>query len=251
MLNAHPEIISVGELIDLNRRLQPSDNGRYTPCSCGAPSLWQCEFWSRVNEVAQQTEGKSLGELDVRSYSDLDERRSPNAAVFRAISKAAGGRFIVDSSKRPGRLSYLMQLKGVEVFPIHLVRDPRGQICSMVRKSGGFFKHIYNYTLIHERIKWMLRATPHAVVQYEELVHDPERTLGSVLEPLGLRFDSRQLLGSEQVQHTLSGNKFRWRPNGIVLDQRWKQSLSQSQQLAIRLGTAYSWHRLGKPTRER
>jgi hypothetical protein len=85
----------------------------------------------------------------------------------------------------------------------------------MVRKSDGFFKHIYDYMLIHERIRWRLRAVPHAVVHYEELVLDLERTLSSVLEPLGLRFDSRQLLSSEHVQHTLGGNKFRWQPNGL------------------------------------
>lgn len=249
MLNAHPEMVSVGEVIDLNRRLQVRDNGRYAPCSCGAPSLWQCEFWSRVDEVARQTEGMSLAQLDVCNYGEPDIRRSPNAAVFRAVSKAAGKRFIVDSSKRAGRLSYLLQLKGLAVYPIHLIRDPKGQICSMIRKNGGFTEHIFNYALIHARIRRTLKSVPHRVVRYEDLVLDPEETLSRVLAPLGLRFDPQQLRWAENAQHALAGNKLRWQPKQLVIDERWKESLSRFQQFAIELGTA--WHRLAKPTRER
>ena len=70
MLNAHPEIISVGELVNLARHLEykKPHKKRYTSCSCGAPSLWQCDFWSRVNKATLQTEGKSIGELDVLNY---------------------------------------------------------------------------------------------------------------------------------------------------------------------------------------
>lgn len=248
MLNAHPEMVSAGELKDLGQQLQVRENGRFAPCACGAPSLWQCEFWSRVEEVLRQAEGRSLAELVLCKYPKPD---TINAAVFRAISKAAGKQFIVDSSKRPGRLAYLMQIKGLEVYPIHLIREPKGQICSMVSKNGGLLKHIRNYVLIHEQIRRTLRSIPHSVVRYEELVLDPERTLAGVLEPLGRKFHRRQLLWAEQVQHTIAGNKLRWQPNGLVLDERWKQSLGKFQQFAIDLGTAYSRLRLAKTTRER
>ena len=245
MLNAHPEMVSVGELIDLNRRLQTRDNTRCSPCNCGAPSLRQCEFWSRVDEVARQTEGRSLEELDVWNYGPS----SPNAAVFRSISKVAGKRFIVDSSKRPGRLSHLLQLEDVAVYPIHLIRDPRGQICSMIRKNGGFTKHIFHYELIHARIRRTLKATAHRVVRYEDLVLHPEDTLNKILKPLGLKFDPQQLLWSEQVRHTIAGNKLRWQPDELILDERWKRNLSWIQRFAIQLGTAYFWRRFAKPHR--
>ena len=128
MLNAHPEIFAVGELIDLNRG---AGENSHPPCPCGAPSLRDCEFWSRVNERTQQEQGLALSALDVLNDRKLDERSAPNAVVFRAISKVSGKKFIVDSSKRPGRLAYLMQLKGLDVFPIHLIREPNGQIWSL------------------------------------------------------------------------------------------------------------------------
>ena len=84
MLNAHPEICAVGELIDLNR---VTKRETLPPCRCGAPSLWSCEFWSRVNECTLEAEGKSLSQLDVLNDRGLDERSAANAVVLRAISQ--------------------------------------------------------------------------------------------------------------------------------------------------------------------
>ena len=133
MLNAHPEIFAVGELIDLNRGARGSS---HPPCPCGAPSLRDCEFWSRVNDLDAAGAGLCRSpSLDVLNDRKLDERSAPNAVLFRAISKVSGKKFIVDSSKRPGRLAYLMQLKGLDVFPIHLIRKPNGQIWSLSKEE--------------------------------------------------------------------------------------------------------------------
>ena len=241
MLNGHPAIFAAGELIDLNRVTRGSSQ---PPCPCGAPSLSECEFWSRVDDWTQQEDGMSLSDLDVLNERRLDERSAPNAILFRAISKVSGKNFIVDSSKRPGRLAYLMQLKGLDVFPIHLIRKPRGQVWSLSKKNGGFLQHICDYVRIHERIHRIVRHAPHSVIQYEDLVYDPKGTLGSILEPLGLQFHQAQLSWAEQRQHTIAGNKLRWQPNDLVLDERWRESLTPTQQFIIGLGTAYTRRRL-------
>ena len=191
-----------------------------------------------------QAEGKSLSQLDVLNDRGLDERSASSAVVLRAIRKVSGKRFIVDSSKRPGRLAYLLQLKGLDVFPIHLIREPTGQVASLRRKNGGFLRHIYDYVRVHERIRSMVKSVHHSVVHYEDLVREPERTLTSILEPLGLQFDQAQLRWAEQTQHSLAGNKLRWQPNDLILDERWKEHLSPAQQFVIGLGTAYSRRRL-------
>ena len=89
-----------------------------------------------------------------------------------------------------------------------------------------------------------MRIAPHSVIHYEDLVYDPKGTLGSILEPLGLQFDQAQLSWAEQRQHTIAGNKLRWQPNDLVLDERWKESLTPTQQFIIGLGTAYTRRRL-------
>ena len=99
---------------------------------------------------------------------------------------------------------------------------------------------------IHERIYRIVRSVPHRVVYYEDLVRDPKGTLGSILEPLGLQFDQAQLSWADQRQHTIAGNKLRWQPNHLILDERWKESLTPAQQFIIGLGTAYSRRRLSR-----
>lgn len=247
MLNAHPAIFSAGEVLKLNRQLgvkhvhKLAQKGTHAPCSCGAPSLWQCEFWSRVDAQTRATAGKSLADLNMLDHAAQDETSAPNAVVLKAMAEVSGKSFIVDSSKLPKRLSYLLGLKGLDVYPIHLIREPKGQINSVVRKHGGFLKHIFRYELIHAQIRRALRSVPHSVVRYEDLVEAPEATLRGLLAPLGLDFDPRQLAWAEAEKHEVAGNRIRFdETSALVLDEVWKTSLSSVQQRAIELGTALS-----------
>jgi len=249
MLNAHPAIFASGELLKLNRQLKVKDarKGTHAPCSCGAPSLWECRFWSAVDRRTRETSGKSLVDLDMLDYRDLDGASAPNEVVFKAVSEVSGKGFVVDSSKLPGRLSYLMRLKDLEIYPVHLVREPKGQINSVVRKHGGFLKHIFRYELIHEQIRRSLRSVPHSVVHYEDLVRDPKSALQSILQPLGLDFDPRQLDWAEAEKHEVAGNHMRFDARSeLVLDESWRRSLSPLKQRAIEFGTLLSRQTLPK-----
>ena len=64
-------------------------------------------------------------------------QKPPYAVVFKAMAEVSGKSFVVDSSKLPGRLSYLTTLKDLDVYPVHLVREPKGQINSVVRKQAA------------------------------------------------------------------------------------------------------------------
>lgn len=243
MLNAHPAIRSSGEVLKLNRQLEarPDRKQTYASCACGAPSLWQCPFWSAVDARARASSGKSLSALDMQDYSTLDAASAPNAIVFRAMAEASGRDFIVDSSKLPRRLSYLLKLEALDVYPVHLVRDPRGQINSVVRKHGGFLKHIFRYEWIHAQLRHMLRGRPHSVVHYEDLVREPETALRAVLAPLGLEFDPRQLDWASAEKHEVAGNHMRFdETSDLILDESWKNALSPAKQRAILLGTLHA-----------
>jgi Sulfotransferase family len=186
--------------------------------------------------------GKSLAALDMLDYGDDDTATPPKAIVA-----ATGKDFIVDSSKLPKRLSYLMRLKEIDVYPVHLVRDPKGQINSVVRKHGGFLKHIFRYELVHEQIRQALHSVPHSVVHYEDLVRDPAATLKTILEPLGLSFDPRQLAWAEAEKHEIAGNYMRFDDTSeLVLDEGWRKSLSPLRRRAIDFGTLISRQTLPK-----
>ena len=249
MLNAHPAIFASGEVLKLNRQLKIKDarRGTHAPCSCGAPSLWECQFWPAADRRTRETSGKSLVDLDMLDHTELDAVSAPNAVVFKAMAEVSGKSFVVDSSKLPGRLSYLMRLKNLDVYPGHLVREPKGQINSVVRKHGGFLKHIFRYELIHEQIRRALKSVPHSVVHYEDLVRDPKGTLQSILQPLGLDFDPRQLDWAEAEKHEVAGNHMRFDARSeLVLDESWRQSLSPLKQRAIEFGTLLSRQTLPK-----
>jgi hypothetical protein len=250
MLNAHPEFVSVGEVLKLNRQLGYRDPERktYAPCSCGAPSLMQCKFWSAVDAEIRATTGKSLTELDVLDSGTRDPSHAPNVTLFKAIAAVSGKNFIVDSSKIPRRLDQIMQSPGLDIYPVHLVRDPKGQIASVMRKHGGFLRNILRYEIVQEQIRHKLKFVPHSVVRYEDLVRDPERSLNSILQPLGLSFDRRQLDWAEADKHIVAGNHMRYQTtSSLVLDERWRERLTARQQHIIDLGTTRS-RRLVPPT---
>ena len=92
MLNAHPEIVSTGEVIRLKRAWI---NSKPAACTCGNP-VAECTFWLRVDQRARELSGKSLTELNMLDHSCSDERSAPNVIVFRAISDVTGKAFIVD-----------------------------------------------------------------------------------------------------------------------------------------------------------
>jgi hypothetical protein len=236
MLNAHPAIMSVGEVLNLNRVRHSSKTGKVkeTKCSCGAVGLLQCAFWSSVNTRIKQTGGTTITRLD------LNEHLTANSLLFHAISDVSGKKFVVDSSKVPNRLQHLLLQEELKVYPIHLVRKPAGQIASVIKKHG-LAKSILYYEVVHARVRQMLKSVPHSLVRYEDLVNDPKRTLQSILEPLGLEFDTRQLAWAEQEKHSFAGNHARFQSKSeLVLDEAWKYRLTPAQRLLIDLGTVLS-----------
>jgi len=244
MLNAHPEIISVGELLKLNRvKRSKSGKPKFTRCSCGASGLLRCEFWSRVNERILHDYGKSLADLDLDHYCHSAEGPDANSILFRAISEVSGKEFVVDSSKLPRRLKHLMGYDELNVYPIHLIRDPRGQIASVIAKNG-LMKSILYHEVVHAQARSALKSVPHSIARYEDLVRKPEKTLDQILEPLGLRFNPRQLHWAEQLKHSFAGNHVRKQSKSeLVLDERWKHRLSPGQISLIGVGTVLSQNR--------
>jgi hypothetical protein len=87
----------------------------------------------------------------------------------------------------------------------------------------------------------MLAGVPHSVIRYEDLVSDPETALNSVLAPLGLSFDPRQLSWADAEKHEVAGNHMRFdATNELVLDTSWHEGLSAAQKFAVDAGTSIS-----------
>src|SRR5262245_36737394 len=68
MLNAHPEVISVGELKQLGRFARLAKKKRAHRCTCGAKTVRHCPFWTGVNAATQQTIHRDINQLNVENY---------------------------------------------------------------------------------------------------------------------------------------------------------------------------------------
>jgi hypothetical protein len=249
MLNAHPEVVSVGELKQLGRFARLEKIGRRRRCTCGAQTVHECEFWSRVGAIIGADTGQSLKDLNVENYGDEASFNRDNVTLFKAIAEASGKDYIVDSSKHPARLMLLLRNPAVDVFPIFLLRNPKGQICSAQKRSAPLTTLIGSYVRTNRDIHNAVKDRPHAVVHYEELVQRPESTLTLLMQALGLSFDPRQLQWAAPMRHNVGGNGMRRGTSSeLKLDERWRNHFSLAEKVAIDIGTVpgrYPFLKLG------
>ena len=242
MLSAHPDIVSAGELKQLGRYARSARRlGRKPRCTCGALSIAECPFWAKVDTIVRGHLRRGLGELNTENYSDLAGFGRDNAVLFDAISIAVNKRYIVNSSKHIDRLELLFTNQELDVYPIFLVRDPRGQICSALRKKAkpeenayGFFRLIGSYVATNRKIHKLILEAPHAVVHYEALAADPQATLTKLMPQLGLAFHPSQLNWATGERHNIGGNRMRFTSTSeLKLDERWRRQLTLVQKLAV------------------
>lgn len=242
MLNAHPEVISLGELKQLTRVLLMKKRrrpGEVHPCTCHAESLWECPFWSRVNDYMKAKGGRSLAEINVDRYDDPESFYADNRLLFEALAAISGKKYIVDSSKSYRRLKLLLKTPGLDVLPIYLKRDARGQVWSCMKKTKTAAPSLRAQTMRYIwgnlRIENALGDHPYFALSYEDLVARPKATLQALMREIGLDFDPIQLEWASQERHTVAGNRMRWTDRSdLILDQAWRRNLTALQALGIK-----------------
>jgi hypothetical protein len=238
MLNAHPQMVSVGELKQLARFARLEKIGRHRRCTCGARTVHECEFWNRVGAIIEADTGQSLEDLNVENYRDEASFARDNVTLFKAIAEATGKEYIVDSSKHPARLMLLLRNPIIDVLPIFLLRSPKGQICSAQKRPTSLTTLIGTYVRTNRKIYSAVKDRPHAVVHYEQLVQQPEATLALLMRGLGLSFDPLQLQWAAPVRHNVGGNGMRRGTSSeLKLDERWRDHFGLGEKVAIDIGT--------------
>ena len=243
MLNAHPELVSVGELKQLSRFAR-FNKPKQPRCTCGKLSLWDCDFWKSVNDVTNRISGKTIADINVENYEEFIGFQKDNVVLFKAIAEASGKQYIVDSSKSRVRLQLLLSNPDLDVFPILLIRNPKGQICSMLQKKK--YKHVslgklmHSYIETNRRVYRLIKNRPHYILRYEDLVTRPEQTLNSLMQTIGLSFEQAQLNWAAQERHNVGGNGMRRDSTSeLILDDKWRYQLTFLQKLSIDLGTIF------------
>ena len=282
LLGSMPGLTSVGEL----RYLWERGIGENALCGCGAP-VPRCPFWSAVLRSAYAGNPPDLALIKTADRRFLRLRTFPKllrahgdphrlgppapayaadlAGVYRAIGAQCDG-IIVDASKLVSYGYLLRHIDGIDVYVLHLVRDPRGVAHSwsrrrirtdrgagpdrMARESA--VKSAVLWDVWNAAVEWCWRTTPtrYVRVRYEDFVADPAAALRPVLELLGVRADvpvRPDGLVEIGTSHTVAGNPNRMATGStrLAADDEWRTAMRRHRRLLVTGLTAPLLRRYG------
>jgi len=267
MLGAHSQIATCGEI-----HIWPHEiaQGGVRPCSCGR-SILDCPFWiemrQRVDPLQQQhpqihffrerhNAGKTLrlerlsefsrNHLLPQTIEEISIFAQNNHEVLQSfldLIRANLGRdirWIVDSSKDPYRLLWLIRSNLFNIKVLHVIKNPHAFIYSVTKNvQKDWFKHLK--TAAKQSAKWSIEnyliaqvqqhlpESSYLLVNYEKLAAHPTETLNDICQIIGCNFETQMIDNFRQGSiHTIAGNPMRYEKRGIFLDERWKASLSTS-----------------------
>lgn len=283
LLGAHPEACTVGELAPGG--IGNPDNYR---CSCGEP-IRQCDFWGRVRQamadqgipgfdicspgtviqrvpsgyarrllaplprgpLLEAVRDLALGaSVAWRKHLAQTQRRS--AALVRALLSITGARVVVDSSKHPLRLKYLLRNPALDIRVIRLIRDGRAVALTYLNEwefadaadpalrggGSGTRRPPARRTMAEAAREWrrsqeaaecvLARLSPNqwTEIRYEALCSQPQATLHQLCAFLGLDPAKATLDFRSKPQHVVGNGMRLDRTSEIRLDERWKTHLT-------------------------
>lgn len=259
-------------------------------CSCGA-AVRACPIWSDAFSAVEaggvEIDPDRMVALRRRCWSGhlpqmlasprlaswyldrLEEYPAVVEATYRAVADRAGSQVIVDSSKEPHYSWILRDRTDLDVYFLHLVRDPRAvaHSWSRTRAEHGFRGLVemgrrgplrsslyYDVSNVAAERIWGGSAR-YAFLRYEDLIAQPAEALRAVADFVGESIES-PLDGASfdaAPQHVAWGNPNRFDGGRIHLrpDVAWLQDQSPLSATTVRLATAPVAGRYGYPWRRR
>jgi hypothetical protein len=260
-------------------------------CGCGA-RVHECEFWAPVLQrtagvdprrrperlVALQREhlGASPRELlAIRRSSGRPDAFSPQRLyadvltdLYAEIVEATGARVIVDSSKIATDAYLIATLTEIELYVVHLVRDPRATAYSWARnkrKDPGLALDMGKLGPATSSAYWLRRnAVIEALLRprlrdrylrlrYEDFVADPRATVAELGALVGETVAHPPFVGERTVRlgpnHTVGGNPRRFSRGDIEIrpDDEWRSAMARVPRMLASLPAVPLARRYGYP----
>lgn len=290
ILGQLPRTFAAGELRYLWQRGVEQDH----LCGCGEP-FSACPVWTAVMQRVRAADGSAPDEAAIgrRLRTRLRLARLPGAIargalgrralaahaddeviaqVYRAIASEADADLIIDGSKLPPYGLLLRQQPGIELFVLHLVRDPRATAFSWLRRKptrdtaegaamqrqetwkSSLLWTVWNLTVVRF---WKDDGPQVCRVRYEDFVADPVGQLSRVATMVGADPDRLPFVGPDRVQlaptHSVAGNPNR-HDTGVVrlrADDQWRTDMTRWDRAVVTLVTAPGLRRFGYPLNTR
>ena len=262
LLGAHPNLWTLGEA----QNLPWEHRNRRSLCGCGKP-VQEDDFWQSVaDDIPLEIEGYHIGyfrnvvqvgkvvrwqllpdlmrgHISEKWRSAVREYGEKNVQYFEAVREEAEDRtdkdieWLIDNSKDPYRLFWLQHSGRFRIRAIHLVKDPRAFVYSVLKRQEAYtLKNVLRYTgrwivenaIISRVLQKSIYDKDAQRLTYDELALQPEQTLQSIGRWIGVEYDS-DLTDTfrEYENHAIAGNMMRWRQSEdeIRLDESWKENL--------------------------
>lgn len=290
LLGEIPGFAAVGELRYLWQRGLVENR----LCGCGTP-VASCEFWKAVLERAFGTRPDLVPSRIIDELATLQNPRTiagllrpsrkPAAeaafgttvsaleALYTGIRDLTGANVIVDSSKPPTFGALLEMVPSVDLYVVHLIRDPRACAYSLQRKKvatdrpdAGLmrrqppWKAALTWDLWNVAAETVARRQGTRALQarYEDLVERPDHEVARILRLVAADAGPLPSFGGPRpihlaVNHTVAGNPSRLdRTIDLRLDDEWTRSMEPNHRRAVSaltspLMTRYHY-KLAKPS---
>ena len=176
------------------------------------------------------------------------------ARLYQAVGQETGCGVIVDSSKSPLYAEQLKALPGVDLYLLHLVRDPRATAHSFQRKKQ--LPDFSDERLMQQQAPWvssrrwalwqavtelLWRGRPdrYLRVRYEDFVRQPRRTVQRIAAlvdevPAELPFSSDSTVRM-QPTHSVSGNPNRFTTGSVEVraDDEWVHVMRRTDRMLV------------------
>jgi len=245
-------------------------------CGCGVPFAL-CQFWEGIIQHAQQ----GLPDFDPQEMAQLTHKlarsrhlplmmtgigrqwldmqsliyRTWLAQLYQAIQNVNQSRVLVDASKFPSYAFHLSRMPSIELYLLHLVRDPRAVAYSWQRKrinpdsqrpmgrmsiaKSALMWRMWNQSI--ESISQTLPDPQHYMrLRYEDFVDHPELNFQQLCaflnEPLALHEITNALAQQPQENHAIAGNPARFQQDGFKIksDNTWQTEMSTIQKFQVK-----------------
>lgn len=244
-------------------------------CGCGVP-VPECPVWSPIlarafgrswtvdaGRIARlKKRRRSLSSLLLERYlnrpGDIEYRRAVET-LYLAVQQETGCRVIVDSSKSPVHAKRLDSFPRIDVYFVHLVRDPRATTYSWLRKrtlpdfgddrlmlrQSPFetARRWVRWQVVAELL-WRRRRGRYLQVKYEDFVRDPRRAVERILGFVGEGAASLPFVDESAVwlapTHSVSGNPSRFEVGTVQVrdDSEWEDNMQRGHRMFV---TALTW----------
>ncbi len=271
ILGSSPKAVSVGEL----RYLWDRGMVENKLCGCGE-AFDSCQYWSTVLNHASLSANPETGRRyaeRVGSDATLSQliamltaggrryrrRRFEETAIldslYNSIGAVADADIIIDASKTPPYALNLLTNENVDLYFIHLIRDPRAVAYSWSRKRAskeaademlprysGLKSGLYwaGFNLLGLLFRWRRRAN-YLAVRYEDFCNEPRSTVADIFDHCGIGDPELQWYSDQEVdvsmQHSISGNPSRFNVGRVTIkpDIAWQTRMATTPRWIVTL----------------